>query len=171
MARLGAHVHGIDVVEKNVTIARHHAQASALPLCYETTTAAALSQTGAVYDIVLNMEVVEHVPDVSALLGDCARLVRPGGIMVVATLNRTLLSWLFAIVAAEYVLGWLPRGTHRWSQFVRPSELKRHLATDGLDVIDQVGVRVNPIGRRFALTRMMAVNYMLVARKTTEQPA
>lgn len=117
------------------------------------------------------MEVVELVPDVSALTLDCARLVRPGGVMVLATINRTLLSWLFAIVAAEHVLRWLPRGTHRWSHFVSSSELKRHLATDGLDVIDQVGVRVNPIGRRFALTRLLAVNYTLVARKNTKQPA
>lgn len=170
IARLGARVHGIDVVAKSIAVAQHHADISSLPVCYEAATAAEVNERGVAYDVVLNMEVVEHVPDVNKLVADCARLLRPGGIMVVATINRTFLAWLFAIVGAEYILRWLPRGTHRWRDFVRPSELERYLAREGLDVLDRVGVRVNPIGRRFALTSIMSVNYMLVARKRPQQP-
>lgn len=165
MARLGADVCGIDVVQKNIEIARHHARLSALPVDYETTTVSELAARGIDYDIVLNMEVVEHVPYVPAFVQDCARLVRPGGVMALATINRTFLSWLFAIVGAEYILAWLPRGTHRWNQFVRPNELERLLEIDGFVVAEQSGVRVNPMSRRFTLTASMAVNYMLVAQR------
>ncbi len=171
IARLGAAVHGIDVVEKNVAVARLHARESGLPVRYDTTTAAALAQCDATYDIVLNMEVVEHVPDVPSFIGDCARLVTPGGVMVLATINRTFLAWLFAIVGAEYVLRWLPRGTHRWRQFVTPEELKGILDANELQTFEEIGVRVNPINRHFALTRAMAVNYMLVARRPENPPA
>ena len=171
MAIDGADVHGIDVVEKNIAVARHHARDSGLLVRYDTISAAALAARGASYDVVLNMEVVEHVPDVSSLLHDCARLVKPGGIMVVATLNRTLLSWLFAIVGAEYVLRWLPRGTHRWQQFVTPEELRRMLAANAFNTIAETGVRVNPFNRRFDLTRSLAVNYMVVARRPDDSVA
>jgi 2-polyprenyl-6-hydroxyphenyl methylase/3-demethylubiquinone-9 3-methyltransferase len=171
MAREGAEVHGIDVVEKSVSVARLHALESRLPVRYETTTAAALAQRGVTYDIVLNMEVVEHVPDVPSFIGDCARLVAPGGVMVLATINRTFLAWLFAIVGAEYVLRWLPRGTHRWRQFVTPKELKGLLDANDLETFEEIGVRVNPISRHFALTRAMAVNYMLVSRRPENPPA
>jgi len=117
---------------------------------------------------VLNMEVVEHVPDVPSFMGDCARLVRPGGVMALATINRTALSWLFAIVGAEYVLRWLPRGTHRWDRFVTPGEARALLERSGLEVFARSGVRVNPLNRHFALSRVMAVNYMLVARRGPE---
>lgn len=166
IARLGAEVHGIDVVEKNVAVARLHARKSGLPVRYDTTTAAAQAQCGASYDIVLNMEVVEHVPDVPSFIGDCAQLVAPGGVMVLATINRTLLAWLFAIVGAEYVLRWLPRGTHRWRRFVTPAELEQLLESSGLEKLDETGVSVNPVNRRFALTRVKAVNYMMVARRS-----
>ena len=165
MARLGANVHGIDVVEKNIAVARLHAQPSRLDVAYEPTTASALAATGERYDVVLNMEVVEHVPDVGALVRDCTSLLAPGGVLVLATINRTVLSWLFAIVGAEYVLRWLPRGTHRWSRFVMPAELEALLERDGLHITARTGVRVNPVTRHFALTRVMAVNYMLVARR------
>lgn len=165
MARLGADVHGIDVVEKNVEIARHHARSSALSLHYEKTTVSDLAARGVDYDVVLNMEVVEHVPDVSAFVKECASLVRPGGVMALATINRTPLSWLFAIVGAEYILRWLPRGTHRWDQFVKPGELVDLLARDDFFIVEQTGVRVNPISRRFTLNANMAVNYMLVAQR------
>ena len=166
MARLGARVHGIDVVPGNVEVARQHARQTDLSARYEVITAAALAGRGAAYDVVLNMEVVEHVPDVAAFLADCARLLRPGGVMVVATINRTLRSWLFAIVGAEYVLRWLPRGTHRWRRFVPCGELECLLAADGLKLVRATGVRVNPFNRHFALSRSMAVNYMLLARRT-----
>ncbi len=165
MAQLGAEVHGIEVVQKNVEIARTHARDSGLTVRYETIPASELVRRGAQYDVVLNMEVVEHVPDVPAFMRDCAQLVRPGGVMAVATINRNALSWLFAIVGAEYVLGWLPRGTHRWDRFVKPAEVEQLLARDGLEVVARTGVRVNPFNRHFALTSLMAVNYMLVARR------
>lgn len=163
MARLGATVHGIDVVEKNIEIARTHAEGSGLPLRYDATSTAALSDAGVRYDVVLNMEVVEHVPNVPAFMNECANLVAPGGAMAVSTINRTALSWLFAIVGAEYVLGWLPRGTHRWKQFVKPDEVERLLASDGLNVFARTGVRVNPFNRHFGLTPWMGVNYMMLA--------
>lgn len=171
MGRLGAQVHGIDVVDKNIAVARHHARNSSFQVRYDTMTASDLAKQRATYDVVLNMEVVEHVPDAPSFIGDCARLVRPGGVMALATINRTFLSWLFAIVGAEYVLGWLPRGTHRWRQFVTPAELNRFLQTNALKTVEEVGVRVNPVNRHFALSRVMAVNYMLVARRALKAEA
>lgn len=165
IARLGGRVHGIDVVERNIAIAQHHATGSGLPVRYELTEAESLADTGARYDVVLNMEVVEHVPDPASLLAACSRMVRPGGALVVATINRTLRAWLFAIVGAEYVLRWLPRGTHRWSMFVTPEEVERAMAGAGLSMVDRTGVRVNPVTRGFSLTPSLAVNYMLVARR------
>ena len=111
------------------------------------------------------MEVVEHVADLTGFLQACCRLVRPGGLMFVATINRTALSWLFAIVGAEYVLRWLPRGTHQWRRFPKPAELERLLGRDGMQVTASRGVRVNPLTRRFSLTSYLGVNYMLVAEK------
>jgi 2-polyprenyl-6-hydroxyphenyl methylase/3-demethylubiquinone-9 3-methyltransferase len=165
MAKMGAHVHGIDVTDKNIVIARHHAQASGLDVHYENITVGALHQRAPGYDVVLNMEVLEHVPDVAALVADCVHLLRPGGVLVLATINRTLLSWLFAIVGAEYVLRWLARGTHRWRRFVMPHELDSFLAAGGLRIVAQNGVRVNPFNRHFSLSQRMAVNYMLVAQR------
>ena len=165
MARLGANVHGIDVVERNIAIAQAHASSSQLDITYELDTAAALASRGARYDVVLNMEVVEHVPDVPAFMGDCASLVRPGGVMSVATINRTALSWLFAIVGAEYVLRWLPRGTHQWRRFVTPKELVGLLDASEFTVTARTGVRVNPLTRAFTLQTSTAVNYMLIATK------
>ncbi len=132
MARLGADVHGVDVVERNIAVAMHHAAPSNLPVRYEQTSAEALAAADARYDVVLNMEVVEHVADLPGFMHACAALVRPGGLMVVATINRTLLSFLFAIIGAEYVLRWLPKGNQRWSQFPKPSELKALLREEGL---------------------------------------
>ncbi|MBT8053421.1 MAG: bifunctional 2-polyprenyl-6-hydroxyphenol methylase/3-demethylubiquinol 3-O-methyltransferase UbiG [Gammaproteobacteria bacterium] len=163
MARLGGEVTGIDVVEKNIHIAALHAGQQNLNIDYRTVTAESLAQSGAQYDVVLNMEVVEHVADLPAFMASCNRLVRPGGMMFVATINRTPLSWLFAIVGAEYVLRWLPRGTHRWNEFRKPGQMKKLLAAGGLDVAAESGVAVNPLTRKFSLSRQMAVNYMLAA--------
>ena len=168
MARLGAQVHGIDVVLKNIEVARLHARKSGLPVDYAAVPAHALRQHRPEYDVVLNMEVVEHVPDPAALVEDCACLLRPGGALILATINRTMLSWLFAIVGAEYVLRWLPRGTHRWDRFIKPEELTRIAETNGLRLVAQTGVPLNPINRHFALTRRMAVNYMLVTQRSTD---
>lgn len=163
MAALGADVHGIDVVARNVAIAATHARDSGLPVRYEVGTARDLLARAERYDVVLCMEVVEHVPRPAELLAECSRLLRTGGVMVVATINRTASSWLMAIVGAEYVLRWLPRGTHRWSRFVTPDEVEGALAAGGLEVRARTGVRVNPLTRRFGLTRGLAVNYMVVA--------
>jgi 2-polyprenyl-6-hydroxyphenyl methylase/3-demethylubiquinone-9 3-methyltransferase len=155
-------VTGIDPTERNVVIARRHAKDSGLQIEYRHTTAEVSAAAGETYDLVLNMEVVEHVADLPAFMTAATALVRPGGVMVLATLNRTPLSWLFGIVSAEYVLRWLPRGTHRWDRFVRPAEAEALLRRQGLRVTARSGVRVNPLTRHFALTRWMAVNYMLV---------
>ncbi len=164
MARLGADVHVIDVAEKNIQVARRHAEASGLDITYSYTTAQDLVTRKAKYDVVLNMEVVEHVADLPLFMQQCSQLVARDGLMFVATLNRNLISFLFAIVGAEYVLGWLPRGTHDWRQFVRPRELEALLADNGLAVNDCVGVRVNPFNRHFSLTSRPLVNYMVSAR-------
>lgn len=163
MARLGAHVTGIDPTGRNVAIARRHAEQAGLDIDYRHSTAEIAAGAGEAYDLVLNMEVVEHVADLPAFMAAATALVRPGGVMVVATLNRTAISWLFGIVGAEYVLRWLPRGTHQWRRFVRPIEAERWLTAGGLCVRARAGVRVNPFTRRFSLTPWMAVNYMLVA--------
>jgi len=161
MAKLGAEVTGIDVVEKNINIARLHAQGQNLAIDYRLTTAAELAASGAQYDVVLNMEVVEHVADLAAFMRDCNRLTGEGGVMFVATLNRTPLAWLFAIVGAEYVLGWLPRGTHRWGLFRKPDEIRALLADGGLVTNDITGVAVNPFTRTMRLSWLMQVNYMM----------
>ena len=168
IARLGADVHGIDVVTRNIHIARLHAQRHGLPIRYEERTAEELSMSAEPYDVVLNMEVVEHVADVAGFMQACTDLVRPGGAMFVATINRTPLAWLFAIVGAEYVLRWLPRGTHRWRMFVRPEEVRERLAQGQMGVRDSAGVRVNPFTRGFSLQRSLAVNYMLFTIKATD---
>jgi len=122
MAKLGAEVVGIDVVEKNIAIASLHAGQQGLSIDYRLAPASSLADSGAQFDVVLNMEVVEHVADVDAFMRDCCRLVSDTGVMFVATINRNLLSWLFAIIGAEYILRWLPRGTHRRGWFRKPVE-------------------------------------------------
>lgn len=165
LARLGASVTGIDVVEKNIRVAKHHASSKDLPVSYAHRTAESMIPSGETYDLVFNMEVVEHVADLPAFMESCNRLVAPDGLMFVATLNRTWLAWLFAIVGAEYILRWLPRGTHHWREFRRPAEIERLLHEGGLEVGARSGVAVNPFNRRFRLTRNMAVNYMLMASR------
>jgi len=161
MAKLGASVTGIDVVDKNIQIASLHAARQGLDVRYRNVTASEVAASGTVFDIVLNMEVVEHVADVKLFMRDCTRLTADGGVMFVATINRTLLAWLFAIVGAEYVLRWLPRGTHRWSMFQRPKDIAAHLRDGGLLVKDTVGVAVNPFSRSLGITSSSAVNYMM----------
>jgi len=165
VARLGAQVHGVDVVAKNIRVARSHAEGSALPLDYEVASAEILAGRGEIYDAVLNMEVVEHVAELDFFLNACMRLVRPGGVMVVATINRTVASWVGAIAMAEYALRWLPRGTHRWSRFPTPFEVESLLAAGGFDVFAHTGVGVNPFNMGFRLTPYMGINYLLSARK------
>ena len=165
MARLGATVTGVDVVERNIVIARRHSQYAELDIQYRTISAEALLAEGVSYDVVLNMEVVEHVADLPGFMQACCQLVAPTGVMTVATINRTWLSWLFAIVGAEYILRWLPKGTHQWRRFPKPRELAQLLSNEEMNVIARTGVRVNPFTRGFNLTSTMAVNYMLIASR------
>jgi 2-polyprenyl-6-hydroxyphenyl methylase/3-demethylubiquinone-9 3-methyltransferase len=169
MVTLGAEVQGIDVVERNIAVARYHAGQSGLAIPYETVTAETLARQGIRYDVVLNMEVVEHVADLPGFVHACAQLVKPDGIMFIATINRTLLSWLTTIIGAEYLLRWLPRGTHQWRRFPKPRELEELLERDGMQLIARCGVRVNPFTRRMALTRFMSVNYMLVLKRNADR--
>jgi 2-polyprenyl-6-hydroxyphenyl methylase/3-demethylubiquinone-9 3-methyltransferase len=167
VARLGAQVLGVDVTEKNLRVARMHAEQSGLPIEYRLASAADLAEAGETFDLVLNMEVVEHVEGLPGFLGDCGRLVRPGGVMLVATINRTWAAALVAIFGAEVVLRWLPRGTHHYRKLVRPGEVMAGLG-DRFQLIDQTGVRVNPLTRAFSYTRWMGVNYMLLLRRDPE---
>ena len=163
MARLGATVHGIDVVEKSINVAHRHSQLSQLSIDYELIDVAKLADSGKKYDVVLNMEVVEHVSELPLFMSQCSRLLSDNGIMFVATLNRNPVSWLFAILGAEYILGWLPRGTHSWRKFVKPTELESLLARDNLAIKQIVGVKINPLNRKFSLNNRPFVNYMLTA--------
>jgi 2-polyprenyl-6-hydroxyphenyl methylase/3-demethylubiquinone-9 3-methyltransferase len=165
LARLGADVVGADPAVTNIEVARLHAAKSGLAIDYRATTAEALAEAGERFDVVLAMEVVEHVTDVPLFVSVCAGMVRPGGLMVAATLNRTLKSWALAIVGAEYVLRWLPVGTHQWDRFVTPQELEAAMAQAGLTVADESGVVYNPLADRWQLARDMDVNYMLAAEK------
>ena len=165
MARLGATVTGIDATAKNIAVASLHAEQNDLDIAYRCATAEQLVAEGAQFDVVLTMEVVEHVADPGPFIADCSRLLAPGGICFAATLNRTAKSFAMAIVGAEYVLGWLPRGTHSWSKFVKPSELARWFRESGLDLEELSGVGYNPLSDSFALTRDVGVNYMMVATR------
>ncbi len=169
MRRLGAEVVGIDASAENVEVAALHAAESGLAIDYRHATAEALAAdlttTGARFDVVLNMEVVEHVADVGVFLAASAALVKPGGAMVLATLNRTPKAFALAIVGAEYLLGWLPRGTHDWRRFLRPSELAAQLRGHGLEVVEMTGVVYNPLTAAWHLARDLDVNYMAFAVK------
>ena len=165
MAALGARVHGIDVVEKNIAVARLHAMAGDIAIEYEQIDIEELAASERRYDVVLNMEVVEHVADLPLFMSACNRLLAEDGISFVATINRNPMSWLFAIVGAEYILRWLPRGTHSWRKFVRPAELESLFERDGFEVDAAIGVRVNPVTRALSLCDSLSVNYMLAATR------
>jgi len=165
LARLGARVVGIDPSDSNIAVARHHAERSGLTIDYQAVAAETLAQSGDVFDIVLAMEVVEHVADLGLFIGIAASMVAPGGLLFVATLNRTAKSFALAIVGAEYILRWLPRGTHRWEKFVTPNELEIALEQSGLNVVDETGVVYNLFADRWQLSADTDVNYMVVAEK------
>jgi 2-polyprenyl-6-hydroxyphenyl methylase / 3-demethylubiquinone-9 3-methyltransferase len=165
LARLGAAMVGVDPSAANIEAARRHAAAGALVIDYRASTADALAAAGERFDLVLAMEVVEHVLDVGGFARCCADMVKPGGLMIAATLNRTLKSFALAIVGAEYVLRWLPRGTHRWERFVTPDELEIALEKAGLRVADRVGVVYRPLADRWQLSSDTDVNYMMAAAK------
>ncbi|MCQ8185705.1 bifunctional 2-polyprenyl-6-hydroxyphenol methylase/3-demethylubiquinol 3-O-methyltransferase UbiG [Parvularcula maris] len=166
MARLGAEVTGIDAAEGNVKTAKLHAKQSRLTIDYRHTTAEelALSEAGS-FDAVLNLEVVEHVADVELFLGTSAKLLEPGGMMALATLNRTVKAAATAVFAAEYILRWLPRGTHDPRKFIKPSEAKKHLIAAGLEVRSEHGLTYLPLLDGWRVGSDMSVNYMLFAVK------
>ncbi len=167
LARLGARVTGIDPGEKNVAIARGHAEPQGLAIDYRVATVEELAAAGERYDAVVCLEVVEHVPDVGAFVKSCTDLVRPGGMLVLSTINRTMKSYALAIVAAEYVLGWLPRGTHQWERFVTPDELTRHMAAAGLTDPRLEGFVYSPLRDAWSLSSDTDVNYLASAAKPT----
>jgi len=169
LARLGAEMTGIDPAEENIAAARAHAVDSGVTVDYRDTTAEELAANGEQFDAVLAMEVVEHVNDVPSFVATCASMVKPGGLFFAATLNRTLKSFALAIVGAEYVLRWLPRGTHQWNKFVTPEELESAIEDAGLDVIGERGVIYNPLADRWQLSSDMDVNYMLVGARAGDR--
>lgn len=165
LARMGAAVTGIDPARTNVETARLHAADSGLSIDYRCTTAEDIAAAGERFDIVLAMEVVEHVADVGLFVEACATLVKPGGLLFMATINRTLKSYALAIVGAEYVLRWLPRGTHEWDKFVTPEELVAAMTAPGLTVTDRRGVRFDVLRDRWTETSDLSVNYMMTAAR------
>jgi 2-polyprenyl-6-hydroxyphenyl methylase/3-demethylubiquinone-9 3-methyltransferase len=165
-ARLGFAVTGVDPSERNIGTARAHAAQTGATIDYRATDAETMVAQGHRFDVVLNMEVVEHVADIRAYLQACAALTAPGGLMFVATLNKTLKAFALAKVAAEYVLGWLPRGTHDWSKFVEPARLQAMLEETGLNVLKIQGVTFDPLAWDWRLSRDTDVNYMVVAGRS-----
>ena len=165
LARLGAQVTGVDPAEENIAAARRHAGAEGIDVDYRALTVETLAKSGETFDIVLSMEVLEHVADVEGFLRAAAALVRPGGLLAVATLNRTLKSYALAIVGAEFVLRWVEPGTHDWTKFLRPNELLKPLEASGLSEIDRAGVAYHPVRDEWRLSGDMDVNYMIAMER------
>jgi 2-polyprenyl-6-hydroxyphenyl methylase / 3-demethylubiquinone-9 3-methyltransferase len=161
LTRLGAKVTGVDPSATNIEVAKLHAATSSLAIDYRCITIEEMPDD--TFDIVLAMEVIEHVVSVANFLDRCAALMKPDGLMLVSTLNRTWKSFALAIVGAEYVLRWLPRGTHEWDKFVTPAEVTHHLSRNKLSISDQAGVIYNPLADKWLLSSDMDVNYMVVA--------
>ncbi|MFJ7438009.1 bifunctional 2-polyprenyl-6-hydroxyphenol methylase/3-demethylubiquinol 3-O-methyltransferase UbiG [Methylorubrum thiocyanatum] len=165
LARLGATVTGLDPATGNIAAARAHAEAEGLTIEYRDETIEAVAARGERFDVVLAMEVVEHVSDRAGFLRACCTTVKPGGLLFAATINRTMRSFALAIVGAEYVLRWLPRGTHDWEKFVTPRELTADIAAGGLTVTDTTGVVYNPLNDSWRASRDTGVNYMVAAHR------
>ena len=166
MARLGADVVGADAAPRNIPVAALHAEQSGLQIDYRVTTAEALADAGEAFDVVLNMEVVEHVDNPQGYLTACQRLLKPGGLMVCSTLNRTTKSFAMAIIGAEWVMRWLPKGTHDWQKFITPDELYSLIRGAGLDPVDRKGFVFNPLGWSWSLSdRDLGCNYVTASVK------
>lgn len=167
IARLGANVTGVDASQTNIRVASLHAQHTGVPVSYRATTAEQLALEGAQFDIVLALEIIEHVADVALFYDSLAHLVKPGGLLILSTLNRTAKSYALGIVAAENILRWLPRGTHSWSKFIKPSEMARALRSRGLEVLDTTGLTFSPMNWSFSLNpKDLDVNYLMTATGT-----
>jgi len=166
MARLGASVTGIDAAAEALAVARAHAAGAGLDIDYREAAVEELAAAGESFDAVVALEIVEHVADPALFLAAAARLVRPGGGFVASTLNRTPKAFAFAIIGAEYLLRWLPRGTHQWRKFLRPSELVAGLRQHGLIAKEISGLSYNPVAGRWRLSRDINVNYLVFATKT-----
>jgi 2-polyprenyl-6-hydroxyphenyl methylase/3-demethylubiquinone-9 3-methyltransferase len=166
MARLGAHMTGVDASEKNIAIAAAHAKTSELVIDYQCNNAETLAAQGMQFDVVLALEIIEHVADVRVFMEACAELTKSGGLCIVSTLNRTAKSFAMAIVGAEYVLRWLPQGTHHWDKFIRPSELAESAQRAGLASPEFMGMVYQPFTQKWQLApKALDVNYMMVAKK------
>ena len=160
LAKLGAEVVGADATEKNIQVASVHAKVGGLEIDYRFTTAEELAEAKEKFDIIINMEVIEHVADMASFLKACRALLNENGIMLISTLNRTPKSFLFAIVGAEYILGWLPKGTHTWDKFLKPSELTKHLRGSGFDLKNLAGMSYQPLNDKWTESDDLSVNYM-----------
>ncbi|NQU57923.1 MAG: bifunctional 2-polyprenyl-6-hydroxyphenol methylase/3-demethylubiquinol 3-O-methyltransferase UbiG [Rhodospirillales bacterium] len=165
MCRLGASVTGIDAGDKNIAVASLHAEQSGLNIDYRHQLPEELAKTKGSFDIVLNMEVIEHVADVEGFLAASASLVRPGGVMVLSTMNRTLKAFALAKIGAEYIMRWLPAGTHDWRKFVKPSELARGLRANDIEFSDISGMVYSPFKDAWTLSKDLDVNYLVCAVK------
>lgn len=165
VAAWGAELTAIDASDKNIRVASLHAEQSGVAVGYRHALPEDLMREGASFDAVLNLEVIEHVPDVTRYMNVAGALVRPGGAMVVATVSRTLKSFMLAKIGAEYVLRWLPPGTHDWNRFVKPSELKRLLERSGLTLADLTGMSYRPLSDTWYLSEDLEVNYLAFAVK------
>ncbi|MFD0938909.1 bifunctional 2-polyprenyl-6-hydroxyphenol methylase/3-demethylubiquinol 3-O-methyltransferase UbiG, partial [Methylobacterium trifolii] len=166
LARLGATVTGLDPAARNIAVAKAHAEAEGVPVDYRCETIESVVAAGGRFDVVLIMEVIEHVADMPAFVATACAAVKPGGLLFAATINRTLRSFALAIVGAEYVLGWLPKGTHDWEKFVTPDELRRAIEAGGPRVTDTTGVVYNPLSDGWRPSRDTAVNYMVAAERS-----
>lgn len=164
LARLGASVTGIDASEETIAVAKQHAKAMRLNIDYRVSSVEELSRRKMRYDLITALEVIEHVADVDLFLANMAALLKPGGLLIMSTLNRTPKSFLLGVVAAEYVLGWIPRGTHDWKKFIRPSELVKRLEESGLRANNLTGLIFNPLRGEFELRKDdLDVNYLVTA--------
>jgi 2-polyprenyl-6-hydroxyphenyl methylase/3-demethylubiquinone-9 3-methyltransferase len=170
MARLGATVVGADAAERNIPVAQVHAEQSGLTIDYRHTTAEAIAEAGERFDVVLNMEVVEHVADPQEFLTVCQTLLKPGGLMICSTLNRNAKSFAMGIIGAEWIMRWLPKGTHEWGKFITPNELFGMLETAGLTLVDRKGFVFNPLGWSWSISdRDLSVNYVTASTKPSSE--
>ena len=164
MARLGGDVTGIDASEKNIKIAKLHCNQSNLKINYINTSPEKLEKNEK-YDIILNLEIVEHVDNLTLYFQSCAKLLKKNGLMFTATLNRTLTSYIKAIIGAEYILRWLPIGTHDWNKFIKPEELDKYLSNENFEKIDLKGLDFNPILQKWKQSENLSVNYIMCNKK------